>query len=206
MPFTPSDAILEACDGLCEEVDRGRRESQSFRGSGHPGGHIHEQVTVQTPDGPAEVDRGIASLLQRLWDRGINTDMSCQDNMGSVWISFRLSDFMRLHRLARESDDLAYFVDSCYMRFSCFTPEHFAWEFADSDGEGEPPLFPPQYYVDLRFPRQLHGTFERLLDDAAAAEDASVAAMREERAARRRRVSGESTPPRPPPCAAEPGA
>jgi hypothetical protein len=41
----------------------------------------------------------------------------------------------------------------------------------------------------MRFPKRLHSTFERLLEDAVAAEEAEVAALREERAARRRRVS-----------------
>jgi hypothetical protein len=47
---------------------------------------------------------------------------------------------------------------------------------------------PPLYHVSLRFPRRLHGTFERLLDDAAAKKKAEAAAYREERAARYERA------------------
>jgi hypothetical protein len=82
------------------------------------------------------VDRGIASLLQRLWGRGVNTHMSCEDNMGSVWICLQLHDFIHLHRIARECDDLAHVVDSCHMTFTAYTPEHYEWEHADSDGGG----------------------------------------------------------------------
>jgi hypothetical protein len=190
MPFRPSDEIIEACDTLREEVGRLQRESRPFRGSGH----IHEQVPVQTPSGPAEVDRGMVSLLQRLWEHGIDTHMSCEDNMGSTWICFDLHQFQRLHRLARSVDDLAYFVDNCHYTFTCQTPEHAAAEYCD-EGEDEDDFaagLPPLYQVNLRFPRRLHSTFEQLLDEARATADAQVAALRAERA----RASDRSRSPR----------
>jgi hypothetical protein len=189
MPFHPSDEIIEACDTLHEEVERLQRERKSERDG-------HEQVSVQTPSGPAQVDRGMVSLLQRLWDRGIDTHMSCEDNMGSTWIDFDLYQFQRLHRLSRSLTDLAYFVDSCHYTFYCQTPEHAAAEFCD-EGEDEDDFaarLPPMYHVNLRFPRRLHSTFERLLDEARANEEAEVAALRAERA----RASDRSRSPRGP--------
>ena len=198
MPFNPSNEIIEACDTLREEVGRLQRESQPFRGSGH----IHEQVPVQTPSGPAEVDRGMVSLLQRLWDRHIDTHMSCEDNMGSTWISFDLYQFLRLHRAARSLDDLAYFLDNCHYTFTSQTPEHAAAECCESDEDEDDfaARLPPIYHVNMRFPRRLHGTFERLLDEARAKEEAEVAALRAERA----RASDRSRSPRAPSGTASP--
>jgi hypothetical protein len=136
----------------------------------------------------------MVSLLQRLWDHGINTHMSCEDNMGSTWICFDLCQFMRLHRLARSLDDLAYFVDSCHFTFSCQTPEHADWECPASDGEDYSARIPPLYHVNMRFPKRLHGTLERLLDEVRAKEDAEMTALRAERA----RSSDRSRSPRGP--------
>jgi hypothetical protein len=196
MPFRPSEEIVEACDRMCEEVWRLQRESRPFLGSGH----IHEQVAVQTPSGPTKEGRGMAPLLQCIWEFGVDTHMSCEDNNGSVWISFDLYQFMRLHRAARSLDDLAYFVDNCHYTFSCQMPEHAAAECCDAEGEEEDyaARVPPLYHVCLRFPKRLHGTFKRLLDEALldaeadavspvyeeAVDLADLAARREIRAAR----------------------
>jgi hypothetical protein len=191
MPFSPSEEILEACERLHEDVERLQRERRAERTN-------HEQVPVMTPSGPAEVDRGMVSLLQCLWDHGVATHMSCEDNMGSTWICFDLREFQRLHHLARALDDLAYFVDSCHYTFSCQTPEHAEWEYPDSDGEDYSARLPPLYHVNMRFPKRLHDTFEQLLDEALAVvegcrvyparegarDEADLAARREERAAR----------------------
>ena len=52
----------------------------------------HKQVKVycKLDKCDYEVDERIASLLLALWDRGIETDNSCQENRpGIVWIGFR---------------------------------------------------------------------------------------------------------------------
>jgi hypothetical protein len=187
MPFRPSEEIMEACYTIHEEVRKGQQADRDRVRDGGAVRERHEQVVVQSLDGPAEVDRGMASLLRRLWSCGINTHMSCEDNMGSTWICFELREFKRLHRMSRSLDDLAFFVDSCYYTFSCRTPEHATWEFLDSYEEGESLLLPPEYHVSMRFPRRLHKTFERLLCDMLDAE-VVLAEQREERATRRRRV------------------
>ena len=191
MPFHPSAEIMEACSGLCDEVERLQRESQVAVRT--PSGHVHEQVAVRTPSGPAEVDRGMAPLLQCLWEHGVDTHMSCEDNMGSVWICFDLYQFMHLHKaVVRSVDDLAYLVDKCHYTFTCKTSEHVTWECLGPDDNR---ACLPEYRVNMRFPRRLYDTFERLLDEALLDADADavspayeeaddLAARREIRAAR----------------------
>ena len=51
----------------------------------------HRQVEVYNPfyDEAIEVDEGIAPLLIALWERGIQTTLSCQENQpGIIWIEF----------------------------------------------------------------------------------------------------------------------
>jgi hypothetical protein len=49
----------------------------------------HDQVELSTPWGErVEVDAGIADLLADLWAIDIETDMSCEDVDGCVWLSF----------------------------------------------------------------------------------------------------------------------
>jgi len=51
----------------------------------------HRQITVFDPasNGMIEVDEGIAPLLKAIWDFGITTCNSCQENRpGVVWIEF----------------------------------------------------------------------------------------------------------------------
>lgn len=50
----------------------------------------HEQVCVEHPDGwVADIDIKIAPLIKALWEMGIDTFNSCQDNQpGVIWIEF----------------------------------------------------------------------------------------------------------------------
>jgi hypothetical protein len=99
-------------------------------------------------------------LLRSLWSLGINTEMSCGDNMGSVWIYMSLVDFQRLHEIARANDDLAYFLDSCHYEMRSWTPEHFASDRGLEQGD-----LPAQLRISLRFPKQHKERFDALLGD-----------------------------------------
>jgi hypothetical protein len=70
-------------------------------------------------------------------------------------------------------DDLAYFLDECYLQFHCTTPEHWNWEYTDDE---EPPSdSPPRYQVSMRFPHRLRETFEGLLGRLRAEMDRRAA-------------------------------
>jgi hypothetical protein len=173
MPFAPSEENMDECDTIRAAVFRARA-----RWLDGPDEEAHVQVRVQTPSGPAEVDEGIVTLLQKVWALGVDTFMSCQNSMDSVWLCFELGQFQRLHQLARLVDDLAYFLDEGYLQFHCATPEHWNWEYTDDD---EPPAgSPPRYHVSVRFPHRHRERFEGLLDrlrvemDRRAAQDAPV--------------------------------
>jgi hypothetical protein len=80
--------------------------------------------------------------------------------MGSVWIYMPLADFQRLHEIARASDDLAYFLDSCHYEMRSWTPEHFASECGLV--QDDPPA---QLRISLRFPKQHKERFDAMLGD-----------------------------------------
>ena len=124
----------------------------------HDEHHPHRQVQVRSPSGPVEVDEGLEPLLRSLWSLGVNTVMSCRDNMGSVWIYLPLSDFQRLHEIARANDDFAYFLDSCHYEMRSWTPEHFASECGLVQDD-----LPAQLRVSLRFPKQHMERFDAML-------------------------------------------
>jgi hypothetical protein len=51
----------------------------------------HKQIEISHPDSDEtiEVDEGIAPLIKEIWNLGISTCNSCQENMpGIVWIEF----------------------------------------------------------------------------------------------------------------------
>jgi hypothetical protein len=51
----------------------------------------HKQIKISHPDSDEtiEVDEGIAPLIKAIWNLGISTCNSCQENMpGIVWIEF----------------------------------------------------------------------------------------------------------------------
>jgi hypothetical protein len=58
------------------------------------GKYQHKQVRAKYPDGPTVwVDEGMKSFLEALWDRGIDTILSCQENMpGIAWVEFLTPD------------------------------------------------------------------------------------------------------------------
>ena len=70
----------------------------------------HKQVEVYSPiyECMIEVDEGIAELIQLIWDLGLQTNNSCQENMpGIMWVSFPSEDaerFLTIMALRREED------------------------------------------------------------------------------------------------------
>jgi hypothetical protein len=94
-----------------------------------------------------EVDAGIVDLLKAIWALDVDTTMSCEDNMGSVWIQMHLEQFQKLHAMSRQNDDLAFFLDNCNYSMNCWTPEHYAYQF-------DLPSAPSFFSVGIRFPKQ----------------------------------------------------
>jgi hypothetical protein len=57
--------------------------------SGHGLHHKQVKLTHPTLGYTAEVDEDISPLIQLLWDKGLDTGMSCQENQpGLMWIEF----------------------------------------------------------------------------------------------------------------------
>jgi hypothetical protein len=58
------------------------------------GKYIHKQVRAKPPDGPSVwVDEGMKKFLEALWDREIDTVLSCQENRpGVAWVEFAWPD------------------------------------------------------------------------------------------------------------------
>jgi hypothetical protein len=49
----------------------------------------HPQVVVKVGDREAEIDQGIAPLIEEIWKADIDTCLSCQENFpGIMWIDF----------------------------------------------------------------------------------------------------------------------
>ena len=162
--FNPSDKV-RACANMCSEV----MELQARAHSLAPGPHVpHAQVEVQSPTGSVEVDAGIVDLLKAIWALNVETTMSCEDNMGSVWVQMQMEQFQRLHLLARQCDDLAFFMDNCNYSMECWTPEH-----AGADHGRPHQKYPFLYFVSMRFPKQHAEMLLNLLRSVASPGESS---------------------------------
>lgn len=70
----------------------------------------HKQVKVRVGKRKADIDEGIVPLIEELWKAGIETTLSCQQNLeGLVWIQFLDADEARkflkiIARLEKEKD------------------------------------------------------------------------------------------------------
>jgi hypothetical protein len=95
---------------------------------------------VEAPFGVFEVDVGMVEVLQAIWALGVRTAMSCQDNMGCVWVCFELVEYLRLLDLARRSPPL--------YRFLCLSHTF---------------LHSTHLVLDLRFPKRYKRDFLDLL-------------------------------------------
>src|SRR4051794_29753014 len=67
----------------------------------------HKQVWAKYPDGSSVwVDEGMKPFLEALWNRGIDTVLSCQENQpGIAWVAFA-GPYDAIHFL-KEAWDLA---------------------------------------------------------------------------------------------------
>lgn len=56
--------------------------------------YTHKQVRAKRPSGPTIwVDEGMKDFLEALWDQGIETVLSCQENRpGVAWVEFTSPD------------------------------------------------------------------------------------------------------------------
>ena len=113
-----SDLVHEACGNtMSDEVVQlrlaNRRKSWTE----------HTQVRVDSPGGPVEVDAGMVTILRHLWAKGVNTCMSCEDNLGSIWIDLNWADYNILMHKARSSADLLHFLRHCLCELNPVLPE-----------------------------------------------------------------------------------
>jgi hypothetical protein len=67
----------------------------------------HKQVAITHGEVTVEVDEGMASLLEALWQRGIDTTASCQESDGGyAWVAFdAVEDAIRFQQLALDLED-----------------------------------------------------------------------------------------------------
>ena len=135
-------------------------------------GGPHEQVEVEAPFGTVKVDKGMVDTLKMIWAEGYHTYLSCQNNLGRVWVSFDNFDFMKLVKhaysthekdwataeaLGEEPESLHSFLESMCER-------DFSWQ--DNGHADENDYWIPGkevfFDVNLRFDVKLHDTFKKL--------------------------------------------
>lgn len=80
-------------------------------------GHDHKQVPITDCNGDTifEVDQGIQSLIQYLYDKGIRTFNSCEDNAGgNVWVEYSLEAWMGICSIVfhKQSYELREFIET----------------------------------------------------------------------------------------------
>jgi hypothetical protein len=139
----------------------------------------HKQVTILDPTSNEmiEVDEGLAPLLKEIWDFGIRTCNSCQENKpGTMWIEFLTSEDVEafLTRII-SSLDLANSSEADNCLYSRMVGENCGWqynahphdfrEYIDAE-KGTIELNPSEpcgiaLSISIRFPV---GDYERLLD------------------------------------------
>jgi hypothetical protein len=93
----------------------------------------HKQITVFDPasNGVIEVDEGIAPLLKAIWDFGITTCNSCQENRpGVVWIEFLTTEDAEafLTHVVSGLDPLAY-PEADNWLYSRIIGENGGWQY-----------------------------------------------------------------------------
>jgi hypothetical protein len=78
---------------------------------------IHETVRVRVGDMDAEIDKDIAPLIREIWEAGIVSCNSCQENEpGIVWIEFMTpTDAERFVNIVAEYEDG---IDTLYNRIT----------------------------------------------------------------------------------------
>jgi|MDSY01.1.fsa_nt_gb hypothetical protein len=126
----------------------------------------HPQVLTETPFcGPVCVDTGLVSTLEMIWAEGYETDNSCENNGGQIWISFDQQSFERLVQRAHDSykgaltysENLGEFLET-----SCRTTPTWSDDGhvnAEDDWVSGDTIY---FYMSVRFDRILLDTFTRL--------------------------------------------
>jgi len=123
----------------------------------------HKQAPI-TYDGEVvfEVDEKLQGLIQFLWDKGLTTFNSCEDNTkGNAWIEFELEDWAAINEIAflSESREFVEFVEeACEVKLLSFDDGH-----PDENDEywieGENLI----WSASVRFPKELLENFEQLI-------------------------------------------
>ncbi len=113
----------------------------------------HVQVSVLNPitKQMVEVDDGMVPTLKALWDRGFNTEMSCQDQGGLTWVEFPEADFKRLNKAAQTRGTLYKFFAECLTNFT-----------SNVDPTPEEEL---EYSVGVRFPAEFKPHFCSMIEE-----------------------------------------
>ncbi len=86
----------------------------------------HRQVTVQVGDWQAEIDEGIAPLIQEIWRAGIETFMSCQQDFhGWIWIQFAdVKNAVAFLNVVAPYEEATEGPDTLYSRMHHWFPNH----------------------------------------------------------------------------------
>lgn len=76
----------------------------------------HRQMTINLKNvGPRRIDEKMVELVTALCDLGLETHMSCQNNVDDrAWVSFKKEEHARtfLELIAKDDGDLRYFVQN----------------------------------------------------------------------------------------------
>lgn len=123
----------------------------------------HRQVLLRAGHQTAEVDEGIAPLIEQVWLADIETTLSCEENKpGIAWIDFESPQDARrflniVARFERKSDSLYHRVLRCDgYPFPAWTYDIHPWDVSligDDDREAHLGRSDFHFSVSIRFPR-----------------------------------------------------
>ena len=130
----------------------------------------HKQVPITDRDGDTvfEVDEGIHALIQYLYDKGVKTFNSCEDNFDGedsvqiAWIQFSLDAWMGITSMAFNGNSRELFE---FINFACNVDlRPFDDAYIDEDDEiwGGDNLL---WTASVRFNREYLAEFEQLLQE-----------------------------------------
>ena len=128
----------------------------------------HPQVTVDYFGYPIKVDEGMVELLQLIWKAGYETNNSCQDNHGNIWIAF--DNVYQFHKMVQMAHDYDLKVNDEV--WTTDTLKNFLDENVKTvinigdDGHVEDDEYFPgpniELHVSIRFPKEKKEEFIRL--------------------------------------------
>lgn len=125
----------------------------------------HKSVLVKLEeDYIPEIDENLADIVKFLWDLGLGTCLSCEDNNGKVWLHFWEHSYKHLMQNAYiEFKILGCKEDSLYQFLIDNCDTSASYEEFDSQDEDADPVENPDITIGLRFPKELLLEFKRLL-------------------------------------------